>query len=34
MIQCPLCEGGYIIAPAYPVKARRIICENCGVEKK
>ena len=29
----PHCEGGYIIAPAYPIKARRIICENCGVEK-
>jgi hypothetical protein len=30
---CKRCEGGYIITPAYPVKARRIVCENCGVEK-
>jgi len=32
-MNCKHCTGGYIIAPAYPVKARRILCENCGVEK-
>ena len=32
-VNCPHCEGGYIIAPAYPVKARVILCGNCGIEK-
>ena len=32
-MNCPHCEGGYIIAPAYPVKARVILCGNCGIEK-